>query len=236
MKFITLVLTVALTATITIIVTAAVGTPITNFFSRDRLEVAVSASPWHPYPTKRSGPLRLTFAVLSLENATKEKITNIKLRLDGDAKADIVSLDAAPSTLVTNVDEFDFPDMKPGDYKLYYMWFDKAVTGNKLEESMRLFSSQGTPRLLLIESQVFEGETFETLQGWARAWMPILAGFLSLICVFGIALVETRNGKALRRALQDEDYYLAECVRYEANPEGYVPSKPPPLPTKIEKA
>ncbi|HEY5724103.1 MAG TPA: hypothetical protein VIT45_17475 [Allosphingosinicella sp.] len=226
MKIITLVLTVALTVTITIIVTSAIGTPVDNLFRDNRLEAIVDVSRWHPYPTKGAAPLRHSFALLHLENPTSEKVTNIKVRFDGEAYADIIRSGERPEKLIVHAGEFNFPDMKPGDEALYYLWFDKPVMGRALEQTMRLFSSQGTPRLVLIESQMYDGEPFETFEALAREWMPMTAGLLSLVLVFAIAAIEGRNGKALRKALEDDDFYLGEKIRYEADPKAYIPSKP----------
>jgi|GEM_PF-4063193 len=226
MKVITIALTAALTSSITIIVTAALGSPVNRFFNNEQLEAVVDLSRWHPYPTASKSPSRSTFGVLHLENPTSEKITNIRVRFDGAANADVLRADRPVTDLAVHVDQFDFEDMNPGDERLYYLWFDKPVSTRTLDSDVRFFSSKGKPRLLLLGSKLYAGEPWETLDEWSARWMPAIAGLLSLLLVCAIALVENKNSRALKRVLKDDEYYLGEKIRFEENPKTYVPSRP----------
>jgi hypothetical protein len=227
MKFFTIVLTAALTATITLIITAAIGSPLNHFFRNDRLDVIVDVSPWHPYPTKPPPPLRQSFVLLLMENPTSEKITNIRLRFDGDASFDILREGATAKDLAGHINAFDFEDMRPGDRRIYYLWFDKPVTERTLDEGMNFFSSLGSPRLNFLSSEVYEGATLKTVDKVMTVWMPLLAAFLGFVLLVTLAFTVNRHRRTLTSVLEDEDYYVAERIRFEENPKAYQPSKPP---------
>jgi hypothetical protein len=227
MKLFTIVLTAALTATITLIITAAIGAPVSHFFRADRLDVIVDVSPWHPYPGNASAPPRDSFALLLLENPTSEKITNIRVRYDGEGSFDILRRGDAAKDMPVHINQFDFEDMKPGDRRLYYLWFNKPVTEHTLDDGMEFFSSLGSPRLNFLGSEVYQGEIFETVDRVMTVWLPLFAAFLGCVLLVVLASTVNYHRRTLAGVFEDDDYYLAERMRYEESPKGYSPSKPP---------
>ena len=169
----------------------------------------------------------LNFAKVVIRNNTPNTINSVRV----DLRAAIINTvdfvvaaqaDAERDRLIPNAKFADLPPIAPGDHRTVYLWASSDLRNEFTFPVMKVFTSGGMADVRI--KRYVDEDTAETgLEALISDSIPWLTGVplfaLGLMAWTGFILASKYN----ERLLKDQDFYLEESARYEANPKSFEP-------------
>jgi hypothetical protein len=224
---------------------------IAAFLGRAPVTVQMTASGWYPLPQKLAGdksysdadnaniasfgdPKQSNFARITISNNTGREIPNAYIKIaDNDPniwKSNVVVLKEESGKLERDIienasDVIDIGPLPAAKDTTAYLWSGRGFGSPFDISDVEILTTDGTLPQTITRLQGDSDDLFLGISTETIAWSFVF--ILVAICLLLLFLFA--HGFSFSKALlKDEDYYLAERIRFDANPAKYsVPDKLP---------
>jgi hypothetical protein len=221
-----------------------------NTFSPERVFIDVFTGPWYPYGVldktfrppgtnfnledhARFGEDGLAnlypdnedfFARIIIQNNTGQDVTGAKIDFRGIGTADaaIVPTELIEAPIFTAAAKvLDLGKIGPGDKKIVYIWTRTDLSSTYRLDDIKFYSSRGVQTL---NRHHYNRDSFNE-----GIWGTIDSSFNWILggsaCLFGLfsLIVAAAYSQYLSKLLKDDNFYLTEKVRYDADPKKFQP-------------
>jgi len=238
---------------IALVLAAAFQAPLLDYFNRDRLTARFEAGPWIEKPRLRTDETRLAYdkgnavgaavksfvgslsdqnfdgqwyeaGKLTITNRSKKEITAIRINYTSLSAPDLLVMpeNKDQSYFVKSANDIKLPDMKPGDRVTIFQW--STISPNLTDVNMKTYSSEGDFRInfdfpTTVSTNV-AGQFFSLIFDYI--WFIML---IFVIIIFIMLMVQIDFLVLYyKKLLSDDDAYLSERERFEADREKFSPT------------
>lgn len=168
------------------------------------------------------------FAMISVRNRGFTDANNVTLDMRREWGFDWLAqkkgaTDPSDGLVALEADSFVIPTIKAGEEYRVFIWSGVDLDDTYSWHDLRFFSDKGPIAISVRSYEEIDG-TFATpgfirfIEVWAVWLISGAALSLFFVIVFWAAYVEAYNKKLFR----DDDFYLAERIRFEADPKKFV--------------
>ncbi|WP_395622141.1 hypothetical protein [Sphingomonas daechungensis] len=236
---------------LTLVLTAWLASPINNYFSSDRLVGTMEIGPMaeRPLPQQKATDEPKTaeqlldelkeglenlsryggssFANLTLENNSDKVVSNIRLKFVGYSADVLLDREGEDKDVyVQNVQQFDVPDMKPGDSLNYKMWLGTS-SPEYAAENLKTYSSSGEVRMSVSWPETMDEFPHSGFDKFMDDWGMSAAFVLMLVLIGILSLVSYSYEDLVKKFFKDRTLFEEHQKRFTADPKKYNPFESP---------